>query len=84
MLNVATPPALRVAVPSVVPPLVKVREPVGIVVPDCAVTVAVKVMLLPAVICEAEAASLVAVAAWVCVTVTVTPEETELAKEVEP
>jgi len=54
-------PELRVPVPRVVEPSVKVMVPVGAVVPDAGVTVAVKVRLVPLVAVVAEAARAVVV-----------------------
>ena len=54
-------PELRVPVPRVVEPSVKVTVPVGAVVPDAGVTVAVKVRLVPLVAVVAEAVRAVVV-----------------------
>jgi hypothetical protein len=75
----AAPLAFSVPVPKAVVPFRKVTVPVGIVFPDWGATDAVKVTLCPGVVCVAEAASDVVVATMVCVTVSVTAEETELA-----
>jgi hypothetical protein len=47
VLKVATPLEFSVPVPRLVDPLMKVTVPVGVVVPDCDVTVAVRVTLWP-------------------------------------
>ena len=54
-------PEVSVPVPSAVEPSVKVTVPVGAVVPDAGVTVAVKVRLVPLVAVVAEAARAVVV-----------------------
>lgn len=61
MAKVATPLELSVPAPSVVPPSMKVTEPVGVTVPELGVTVAVKVTLLPVVAVAALAARAVVV-----------------------
>ena len=76
MLKEAAPLAFRVAVPRGVVPSRKVTVPVGIVLPEVGETVAVNVTLWPVLICVAEAVNAVDVATKVCVTVTVTTEET--------
>lgn len=70
VLKVATPPELRVPVPSVVPPSLKVTLPVG-VGPVAAVTVAVKVTDVPCVAGLAEEPSAVEVEALLTVWVSV-------------
>jgi hypothetical protein len=79
VLKEAAPLALSAPVPSVVAPLWKVTVPVGVVLPDAGATVAVRTTFCPGVIWTAEAVSVVVVATTVCVTFTVTAEETELA-----
>ena len=78
MLKEAKPPPFSVAVPSGVAPSRKVTVPLAAVVPDCGVTLAVKVTFWPTTICMAEADNVVVVATTVCVTVTVTAVEVEL------
>jgi hypothetical protein len=55
-------PEARVPVPRVVEPSVKVTVPVGVVVPEAGVTVAVKVMLVPLTAEVADTETLVVVA----------------------
>ena len=62
VLNVATPLASRVAVPRLVVPLWKVTVPVGVNVPDWAVTVAVRVTFCPGVADVGDACSVVVLA----------------------
>ena len=62
VLNVAVPPELRVAVPRMVDPFRKATVPVGIVLPVCGATFAVKVTLCPVLICVADEVNVVVVA----------------------
>ena len=62
VLNVAVPLALRVAVPRMVVPFRKETVPVGMVLPVCGATFAVKVTLCPVLICVAEEVNVVVVA----------------------
>ena len=78
VLKEALPLAPTAAVPRLAPPFRKVMVPVGVVEPVTGVTVAVKVTLWPELILVAEAARVVFVAVTVCVTFTMTAEETEL------
>ena len=54
VLNVAVPPELRVAVPRMAVPFRKATVPVGMVLPVCGATFAVKVTLCPVLICVAD------------------------------
>ena len=78
MLKVAVPPEFRVAVPRIVVPFRKETVPVGMVVPVCGATFAVKVTLCPVLMAVAEEVSVVDVATKLWVTVTVTAADTEL------
>ena len=80
----AVPLGFNVAVPRMAAPSRKVTAPDGVVLPDCAVTTAVKTTLSPELIWVAEAVNAVEVAATVCVTVTATAGETELELPVLP
>ena len=84
VLNVAMPPELRVAVPRMFDPFRKATVPVGIVLPVCGATFAVKVTLCPVLTAVAEEVKdvLVAISPWL--TVIVTGEETELESVVFP
>jgi hypothetical protein len=79
VLNVATPLALRVAVPRLVVPSRKVTVPVATLVPDCGETVAVKVTLCPGLMAVAEEVRTALVGTTAAVMVTVTGVEIEAA-----
>jgi hypothetical protein len=79
VVSVATPTALRVAVPRLVVPSRNVTVPVGTLVPDCGETVAVKVTLCPLLMVVAEEVRTVLVGAAAEVMVTLTGGEVELA-----
>jgi hypothetical protein len=72
------PLALRVPTPMMVDPFRKATVPVGIVLPVCGATFAVKVTFCPVLICVADEVSEVVVATSPWVAVMVTGEETEL------
>ena len=72
VLNVATPLALRVAVPRLLVPSRNVTVPVATLVPDCGETVAVKVTLCPGLMAVAEEVRTVLVGTTAEVMVTVT------------
>jgi hypothetical protein len=78
VLNVAVPPALSVAVPRMVVPLRKATVPVGIALPVCGATLAVKVTLCPVLIWVAVEVRVVVVATAPAATLTTTAAETEL------
>jgi hypothetical protein len=59
VVRVATPLAFRVALPRLVDPFENVTVPVGVVVPDCEVTVAVRVTVCPTVAVVGDAWSVV-------------------------
>lgn len=85
VLHEAVPPAFSAAEPTGAPPSRKVTVPVGVAVPVCGTTEAVKATLWPVFTWVAEADKVVAVATAVCVTVTVTVgEEDELNPGVPP
>ena len=85
-MNVATPLAFKVDVPSVVAPSRNVIVPVGTLLPAWGATVAANVTLCPIAICVAEAVSVVVVAtvAELCATTTLTALETELLSSLSP
>ena len=78
VLKNALPLEFSVPVPSTVAPFKNVTVPVGIVLPVCGATVAVKTKVSPESICVAEAVSVVVVATTLCATVTTTAIELEL------
>ena len=78
VLKNALPLEFSVPVPSTIDPSKNVTVPVGIVLPVCGATVAVRTTFPPELICVAEAASVVVVATTLCVTVTTTAVELEL------
>ena len=77
VLKVAMPPELNVPVPMMVDPFRKATSPVGVLLPDLAATLAVKVTLWPVLIAFVDAVSVVVVETVADATVTVTADETE-------
>jgi hypothetical protein len=75
---------LSVAVPRIVVPFRKETVPVGVVLPDCGATLAVKVTLCPVLIPVAEEVRVVVVVTVLGATLTVTAAETELELPVLP
>ena len=76
-LNVATPEELSVPAPIDVAPFRKFTVPVGIAMPEAAVTVAVRFTAAPAVIDVGEAVSAVAVFTFVAAATTTVVEPDE-------
>ena len=78
MLKLARPCPSSVAVPRLVAPSESVTDPVGIAVPDCAVTVVVKVIVWPNVLGLTEVTRAVALDALLIVSENVPDEAAKL------
>jgi hypothetical protein len=78
------PLELNVPVPRMVDPFRKATSPVGVLLPDLAATLAVKVTLWPVLIAFVDAVSDVVVATWLGATVTVSGLDVDVANAVAP